>query len=620
MKILSITPAELRAVREKLVNSPRFGFDFETSSSHPNKDAPLHFDKLEAVGYSLGFPDGSKTYIPIAHTGENAPRDEAVSLLKHALTDKEKEAWAYNLKFDWMVSKTLDIDPIAKMRCSMIAQFMVGYQKANELNLKAAVKTHLRHRMLTLDTVLPVGCRAHEIPAKNMAAYGADDGVQCLLLGDFFRPRMKELNIWKAFVDLECAFVPVLVHMQESGVAIDTPQLVEMYQKLSAEMVVLRQQFSDLVGKSDLSGELIEISSNPQVSSRMYEELKWWPILHWFKKGASGRYSVDKAHLNAVSGAVKKGSKGARAVEIKQAYAKIATICNTFTLSLADKAAIWDDGRLRPEYNQTRTATGRLASAKPNGQNIPSQGKWKIIRRAFIANEGWQLGVCDYSQADLRMMAHLSRDAALIEAYRNGRDIHIETAEACGCTRQDAKAINFGLIYELQAQGLADQLGISKREAQSFISKYFGKYPGVLNYQGSCHAYAEKHGFVRTITGRVRFLPDVKSKQYGKKLRALREASNTPDQGSVADVIKIAMRNLYREWLDRGVLYDYRNPEQGKAKITSQIHDEVVCELRDDFAEEGKKDITRHMENAVQLRVPMVAECGLGPNWLDAKP
>lgn len=502
----------------------------------------------------------------------------------------------------------------------MIAQFMLGKGLPGKdgLKLKPSVRKYLKHKMQTFEEVVPPGTRSHEVTGKRMSPYASDDALQCLRLGEFFRPYMEDYRIWKPFVDLECEFVPVLVQMQEAGIKIDPDHLEQLHGQFSSEIKDISVQFAELVGISELTGRPVEISSSAQVSSRLYEELGWWPTAG-LTKGKSGRYSVNKEILKDIKPRLKKGTLGYQALDLKLQYSAIATLVSTFTLTLVKHASIWQDGRLHPEFIQTRAATGRLASSKPNGQNIPKKGKGIIIRKGFISEEGWKLGVADYSQADLRMMAHLSKDANLVQAYLDNRDIHTETAKACGCSRDDAKAINFGLIYELQEKGLANQLGCSVSKARAFIKNYFANYPGVRKYQDTCHKYAEEYGYIRTITGRIRFLPDIYSKNWGKKARAMREASNTPDQGSVADVIKIAMRNLYRDWRDRGVLFDYRNPESGKAKILSQVHDEIICELRDDFAEEGAEDITRHLENAVQLRVPMVAETGLGLNWLEAK-
>jgi len=611
MSIVS-TVDDLRHLSEKLSSTPRLGLDYETSSSHPHSDSPLHHDKLLVVGYGIGLPDGDRFYVPISHSeGKNAPYSEAFSLLEKVLTDADKEIWTHNSKFEYTVSRACGIIPKVTFQCSLLAQWLLdkGLPGGRGLKLKPAVKEYLNYEMTVFEDVLLPGMLAHEVPIEKMGPYCADDAFYTLKLGELWTPEMKELGVYEVFTKLECPFSEVLGHMKESGFRLDVDKISSVRAELLAAMKEPGEEFLKLTG--------VEISKNQQISKRLYDDLKWWPTSK-FKRGTSGYLSVDKKHRDRLMGILKLGSKEYRAVELKQEHSVLEKLVSTYTDSITDTAALSFDGRLRADFNQALTSTGRLSSSNPNLQNLPARGKGVVIRSAFIADEGWVLCDADYSGADLVMMAHLSRDPRMLKAFREFKDLHQQTADHCKCDRKTGKTTNLGLIYGMQVKTLADNLGISEKRANVIFKAWHSTYPRIREYHNKMHEYARAYGLVRTITGRVRFLPDIKSNNTYKKLEAERQAVNTPDQGSVADLIKIAMRNLYREWRSRGILYDYWTGE-GKAKILSQVHDELIIELRKDFAVEGALDVQRHMENAVELRAPMRASPGLGSNWLDAK-
>jgi len=616
MNTLTILPKHFRELEQKLEQFPRYGLDYETTSSHPHPKAALHHDKLRVVGYGLGFPDGSKTYVPMAHIdGGNAPMSEAMTTLEKAVSNPKKEVWAHGLKFEIQASRAIGLEIQNKKRCSLLAQWLLGkgFRGSRGHGLKAAAKEYLGVQMTEWGEVISETKRAHEVSPEVMGPYCGDDSLQTLRLGELWVPEMRELDLIHVFEDLECPFAEVLTHIREVGFAINRDMLLEMHEDFSKEEKRLGDAFYDLVG--------VSISSNQKISRRLYEELKWWPC-KGFKKGASGYYSIDKGHREKLKSRLKEGSPGWAALNLKSKHAQIAKLNSTYTHSLVKAADSNVDGRLRCEFKQHGTDTGRLSSADPSFQNIPSRGDGKIIRDAFIAEEGWVICDADYSGADLVMMAHLSRDPKMLELFnrpnKEDRDLHQLTATECDCPRPTGKVLNLGLIYEMGPETLSGNLKCSFQVAKMIHAKWHTAYPMVRAYHARQHAYVLKHGYVRTITGRVRLLPEVYSKNPRIRAMGLRNAVNTADQGSVADVIKIAMRNLYLEWKERGVLYDYWT-KQGKAKIQSQVHDEVICSLRKDFAEEGKNDIQRHMENAVKLRAPMIAEPGLGPTWLSAK-
>lgn len=612
MKIVSNTYDSLVELREKIRSNKVLGFDVEATSAHPNPDAVFHHDKVLLVGYGVAFPDGDETYVPMLHEkGENAETEFAREILGLFLNDAEYVVWCHNIKYEIMVKRASGFDPVCKFRCSYLAGWLLnmGLSGGRGLKLKPMVEEYLGHTMTTWEEVASGGLRAHEVPIERMAPYCADDALQCLLLGERMVVDLLEQGLLYVFEELECPYAEVLVHMNEVGAKIDCDFLSGLQVKFEAE----EKKIADLFYKMFS----IPIGSNKKISIKMYEELKIWPT-RGIKVGKSGILSVGEPARVLLRERVAKGTPGYKALELKSRHAKISKLRSTYTHSLVAKAKEFLDGRLRCDFNQAGTGTGRLSSSKPNFQNIPVKGEGVIIREAFIAEEGWILGLADYSGADLVLMAHLSRDERMIDVFKSGRDLHQETADSCGTDRRTGKISNLGLIYEMQEQRLALNLGVSLARGTIVWNNWHAAYPGVHKYHRRMHGFASKHGYVRTITGRRRWIPDINSSNKFKRLLAQRAASNTPAQGSVADVIKIATRNLYREWKERGVIYNYHTGE-GKVKIINQVHDEIVCSFKKEFAEEGLRDLVRHMENAVELRAPMRAGPGLGSNWIEAK-
>jgi DNA polymerase-1 len=618
-----------------------FGTDVESTAAVALEDAPLRHDLLQIVGIGFGFPDGSKTYFPFAHAeGPRAPGG-AYGAVKRVLEDPKAVIWVHNSKYEHMALRSFGIEIVGTLLCSQIAQYSLGKRLPGKdgLKLKPAARKFLKMRMRDWEDVVPIGTRAHEVPSDTVGDYCGDDSLAALRLGEFWVPKLKEYGAYKAFVEMSCEFAKVLSHMREVGFAIDRDRILEIDLKFREEEMRIVKEFESIVG--------VHPNRNQAVSARLFKEMQVWPILPHFEKGSNGEYPVNKEVRGELRYHLKKGSKGLHILELKDRHSKVSKFISNYTISLVEKADRSVDGRLRCEFNQTRTETGRLASSKPNLQNIPNLKKLGgEIRDSFVADEGWDICDADYSQADLRMMAHLSCDPNLMRAYNEDLDVHQQTADACGCDRGAGKVVNLGIIYEMMAGTLAHGLGIPVSAAEIIWNRWHGNYPGVRKYQKGMHLFVATHGYVRTITGRLRFIPkgyikvDERSlidgqsemdyrlriinnpKASRKYSRAFREASNTPDQGSVADVLMLAARNMYREWKSRGLLYDYWTGE-GKVKILSFVHDEAICEFRKDFAEEGAADLRRHLENAVKLRVPMKANPGIGYSWkqacLDAK-
>lgn len=614
MKLLTVTEEDFAALRQKILQEDEFGGDYETTADrkYKSKDAPLELDKLEVAGFGMGFMDGSFTYIPVWHSDICVDKKLFFDFMTWLMGLKDKVMWAHNSKFEIMVTNKLLIEQKIQWRCSQIAQFMAnkGLGGGRGLKLKPAVLEYLGHQMTTIDEVLGSTRRMHEVPASEVADYGGEDALYCLKLGKYLQNHLEKFDLMKPFIDLECAFTPVIVHMQEVGMAIDRDRLTEIGDALKKEMDELAIAFKELTGA--------KISSDQQVAQRMYVDLKWWPIFPWMKPGKKGYYSVNKDHRAAVAEKLEKGTKPWVAMELKSKYQSVSKLQSTYTHRMVQHADKYGDGRVRSNISQTIAATGRLSSSAPNLQNIPSHGEGVVIREAFVAAPGWKLGLADYSQADLVMMAHLSQDPMLMHAYRTGIDVHQQTADMCNCDRPTGKVLNLGLIYEMGEETLAANLGISVARASIIYNAWHRSYPGVKRYQKRMHQWVKRDGYVKTITGRVRFLPDIYDKRSWVRAAAEREASNTPDQGSVADVIKIAMRNLYRAWKESGVLYNVHTGT-GCAKILLQVHDEIIVEATEEFIEQAVLDVQYHMENAVKLSVPMTAGPGVGDYWLAAK-
>jgi DNA polymerase I-like protein with 3'-5' exonuclease and polymerase domains len=754
MKLPRVTTSfgQLTALREKLEGVARFGLDYEATSKFQKYERHhgLEHDMLKVLGVGFGFEDGERTYVPLAHTyGDNVDKAVFIPILEKVLQDPKKEFFAHNLKYEYMVSRVLGITPKAQLRCSMIAQWLLGYRldKGRGLQLKPAAQKFLRHRMLEWKDVVSGRMQPEDSNPQEMANYCSDDALQCLRLGMHFIPELHDMRLWDAYTRLEMPFIPVLVHMKECGMALDIDYLNGLHDTLQQEMARLEEEFFSYTG--------VGISKNQKISKLMYDDRKWWPSTG-FERGKAGYFSIDKAHLEKVSQRLEPDSTPFLVLKLKQRYQTVSKLDSTYTYSLAEKAMMHEDQRLRGEFHQGGTDTGRLScvsgdtvlattrgsfkiadyevepgdkilthrgryrpilrkivkgldvmyrvtldsgrsidctkehrfltlsgwanlgslvlgdevccvnieeayershivsitplgamvvydievgedhsyvahgfinhnSSKPNLQNIPSRSEMgKQIRGAFRAAAGWVLCDADYSQADLVMMGHLSQDPMLLSAYREGRDLHQQTADHCSeasgleVSRPTGKVLNLGLIYEMGQKTLMKNLGSEYEVADKIWRAWHYTYPLVGVYHRRMHEFARQFGFVRTITGRIRRIPDINSRNHAKRAFAERCASNTPDQGSVSDVIKIAMRNLYWDWLERGILYDYYTG-RGKAKILSQVHDEIICELKVGFEEEGMADIRRHLENAVELRAPMTAQPGIGLTWTEAK-
>lgn len=605
MKIVSNTPEALRVLQDVVKSNTIIGLDYKTTSGHPNDFAPLHHDKLLLSGYSVGFESGERTYVPLCHKeGGNAPKELAIEVLRSIVEDTSKTIWYHDSKRAKLVSRATGLDVKSYFRCSLLAAWLLDL--GNEEDLVKLVSKYLGHTFISWGNTTE---RTHLYSVDNFGLYGADAALYCLRLGEWMKPRLIADDLLYVFENLECEFADILVHINEVGFKIDRKALLDLDLKLGKRETSLREDFYKLAN--------VSISSHEQISHKMFNEFKWWPVkgVRKLNKKIEGKqiYSTDKDTKILLDSVLPKNGKGREALELVTEYSSVSKLRSTYTHKIVGFADYYLDSRLRCEFKQAGTDTGRLSSSNPNFQSIPPQ-----IRSSFIADDGWVILLADYKAADLVMIAHLSRDPKMLDAFIARRDLHLETAQACGVPRKTGKVLNLGIIYEMQPEALAKELGVSIAVANAIWNNWHNTYLGVGRYQKRQHTFARKHGYVKTITKRRRYLPEINSSNIWRKRFAERAASNTPVQGSVADIMKIAMRNLFRHWKSDDVLYDYYTGK-GKAKILSQTHDEIICEVRKDFAQIAMKDLQYHMENSVKLRAPMIAEPGIGSSWLEAK-
>jgi DNA polymerase-1 len=604
---------------DKIKNNSLMSFDYETTSMHPDPDAMLHHDKLRIAGFSMAFPDYSSIYIPLMAQDKFFSFNLIKPVLEAFLLDPEKKVCAHNWKFEYMCSRTIGITPRCHLIDTQILLWMLGLKLpgGGGLKLKSAVRAYLGHTMETLSEVLPGDTRAHSVPAARMAPYGADDSLQCLKLYEFLRPKMEELKLTKLFEELDCKFIPVLVHMQENGFLLDQEYLRELHSMFIDEMLPLEDSFVREFG--------ISITATQQHSKSFFERLKIWPTTGFERSEKTRLYPADKHVRNKLKDMIPESSDeekdvlGRKAIELIDRYSVLAKLESTYTLPMIDFANRFKDKRLRTSIHQTGTETGRISSTSPNLLNIPSRTEdGKKIRRAFIAEPGWKLVISDYSQSDLKFMAHETKDPELIRAYQNFEDIHQKTADICGITRTAAKEVNLGTIYCMSPEKLAKLLNIPLKEAKRINEDWHATYKNVKPFADKMIKKARDYGFIKDCVGRIRWIPNINSTDKYKRSSAERKSVNSMGQMATGDCIKIAMRNMYNHWKSTGDLYDYYE-KTGSTKILLQIYDEIILEVKEEVAEQRATELKHFMETALKISVPLTTTPKIVDCWLDAK-
>ena len=581
---------------EKLKKAPVIAFDTETDSLD-NVSANL-------VGLSFAAEPGHAAYVPVAHDYLDAPeqisRDRALALLKPLLEDEKCLKVGQNLKFDRGILANYDIALGGIAFDTMLESYILD-SVAGRHDMDSLSARWLKHKTVTFEEIAGKGKKQltfNQIALEEAGHYAAEDADVTLQLHLKMWPKLQQhagpLNV---FNTIEMPLVPVLSRIERNGVKIDPAVLHKHSEELAHRLVELEQK------AHDIAGEAFNLSSPKQLQTILFEKQGIKPL----KKTPGGAPSTSEEVLEELA-------LDYPLPKVILEYRGLAKLKSTYT----DKLPLMINpktGRVHTSYHQAVTATGRLSSTDPNLQNIPVRNdEGRRIRQAFIAPEDYLIVSADYSQIELRIMAHLSKDKGLLSAFAAGEDIHRATAaevfsqpleSVTGEQRRSAKAINFGLIYGMSAFGLSRQLNIPRKESQKYMDLYFERYPGVLQYMERTRAQAKEQGYVETLEGRRLYLPDIKSSNAARRAGAERAAINAPMQGTAADIIKRAMIAV-DAWLTK---------EQPRVRMIMQVHDELVFEVHKDDLNAVTKKIHELMESCVKLDVPLLVEVGSGANW-----
>ena len=601
-------PDRLPALAARLRAAPLLALEVETSGSEPH-DA-------EIVGVSLAASPEEVWYLPFGHRpslGElavpapvrNLPplTDFATSPIYSLLTDPAVPKAGHDIKFEWQVLRRAGIELAGVAYDSMLASFVLDPGRRSH-----AIDTLcLEHLGRTLQTYREVaGSGKGEVPFAEVAVpvaanYCGVDASTVLALHRYFEPMLTEMALESLLQEIEMPLLQVLVDMEWEGISIDR----ELFQRLSRELGADLRRLEGEIAR--VAGTDLNLNSPRQLATVLFEKHQL-PILKKTKTGPS----TDADVLEQLA------AMGHELPRLILEYRELQKLKSTYVDTLPQRVNA-STGRIHTSFNQAGAATGRLSSAEPNLQNIPIRTtRGEAIRAGFGPREGWVFLVADYSQIELRIMAHLSGDPAFIEAFRQGGDIHrqsaaiifnVPVAEVTSDMRARAKTINFATIYGQGPFALSRQLGISQEDARSFITRYFERFSGVRAFLDRQVILARQQGYVETLFKRRRYIPEIKERNFSLRAYGERNAQNSPLQGSAADLIKLAMVRIHQSIRERGL----------KSRMLLQVHDELIFEAPPDEVEAMTSLVRSHMENVVELLVPLVVDIGIGPNWLDAK-
>lgn len=582
---------------QQLAQSEITAFDTETTS--------LDYMQAELVGFSVATAPGVAWYVPVAHDYIGAPaqlaRDWVLQQIKPWLEDTAKAKVGQNLKYDQSVLARYGIELKGVQFDTMLESYVLN-SVASRHDMDSLALKYLGLKTISFEQIAGKGAKQltfNQIELDKAAEYAAEDADITLQLHQTLWPQLQQHQGLKSVLqDVEMPLVDILSRIERHGVLIDAKLLSEQSEQLAKRIAELEQQAFELAGKN------FNLSSPKQLQEILFDQMQL-PVL---KKTPTGAPSTAEEVLAELA--------------LEYEFPKLITehrglskLKSTYTDKLP-KMQNAQTGRVHTSYHQAVAATGRLSSTDPNLQNIPIRTEeGRRIRQAFIAPPGKKIVAVDYSQIELRIMAHLSQDKALLDAFAQGKDIHRATAaEVFGVPleqvtseqRRSAKAVNFGLIYGMSAFGLAKQLGVGRNEAQQYVDKYFERFPGVLNYMERTRAQAHDAGYVETLFGRRLYLPEINAQNMARRKGAERAAINAPMQGTAADIIKKAMI-VVDKWLSQ--------QKQPVAAVIMQVHDELVFEVDADKVDVVKKQLVELMATAAKLDVPLLAEAGDGENW-----
>ena len=583
----------------RLEQAELFAFDTETTS--------LDYSKAQIVGVSFAVTPGTAAYLPLAHDYADAPdqlnRAEVLEQLRPLLENPAKAKLGQNLKYDAHVLENHGITLRGITHDTMLESYVLN-STATKHNMDDLAQEYLGVTTIHYEDVAGKGAKQipfQQVALEQAAPYAAEDADITLRLHRVLMAKLQQSpRLLALYSEIEIPLIGVLARIESNGVLIDTAMLAQQSLELAGHIVALEQQAHDLAGR------VFNLGSPKQIQDILYDQQKL-PVL---KKTPKGQPSTEESVLQelAIDYPLPK---------LILDYRSLSKLKSTYTDKLPQQV---DErtGRIHTSYHQAVAATGRLSSSDPNLQNIPIRSEeGRKIRQAFIAPPGYKILAADYSQIELRIMAHLSADAGLLKAFSEGQDVHRATAaevfgvapdQVTGDLRRSAKAINFGLIYGMSAFGLAQQLGLPRNQAQSYIDLYFARYPGVKNYMDGIRELAREQGYVETLFGRRLYLPEIKSRNAARRQYAERTAINAPMQGTAADIIKRAMISA-DQWLYQ---------EKPDAKMIMQVHDELVFEVAEGQLEHCTAVIRNLMCAAADLQAPLVVDIGMGNNWDEA--
>lgn len=598
---LILTQATFNRWLEKLKSVDYFALDIETTS--------LDYMQAQIVGLSFAVADGDAAYLPLAHDYCGAPAQLGINAvfeqLRPILEDPKIGKLGHNLKYDMGVLANYDIRLQGIVHDSMLESYVYN-SVASRHNLKELTYKYLNARMTTYEDVAGKGVKQRpfgQIAVRTAAEYAAADADFSLQLHEHFYPHLKKnRSLLAVYEQIEMPLLPVIAEIERNGVLVDADRLSEQSRELQTAISQTEEQIYKTAGHE------FNIASPKQIQTVLFDELGLEPI----GKTPKGQASTSEAVLQEL--AHKDEGELPRLILHHRSLSKLKSTYTDKLPQLINPTS----GRVHTSYHQAVTSTGRLSSSDPNLQNIPIRtAEGRRIRQAFVARAGYRLIAADYSQIEMRIMAHISQDPNLLDVFKKDIDMHRATAaEVFGCEldavsseqRRIAKAINFGLIYGMSAFGLAKQLGITNGEASDYVNTYFKRFAGVRAYMDDTRKLARKQGYVETITGRRLYLPEINAKDGRRRRYAERTAINAPMQGSAADIIKQAMILIAKQFAKK----------PSDAMMIMQVHDELVIEAKAQHAKEIMSVCCELMESATELSVPLKVNTGIGDNWDEA--
>ncbi|MFZ6038429.1 MAG: DNA polymerase I [Bacteroidota bacterium] len=584
---------KLEELNRKLCAQPSVCFDTETTGTDPLL--------AELVGMSFAYNEGEAFYIPVSSNREEAQKQ--VNFFKPFFENENIEKVGQNLKYDMLELRNYGIEVKGKLFDTMIAHYLLNPELRHGMDYMA--ETFLKYKTIHIDELIgPKGknqLNMRDIDPQIVCEYAAEDADITLKLKNVLEKKIHENNLDKLLYEVECPLIYVLADMEWTGVRLDLKALEELSKQLTEELSTIEHEIVQMAGID------FNVNSPKQIGEILFDRMK---IVEKPKKTKTGQYSTNEEELEKLRG---KHPIIDKILEQRGIKKLLSTYIDAFPQLINPRS-----GKIHTSFNQTVAATGRLSSTNPNLQNIPVRDeRGKEMRKVFIPDEGCVFASSDYSQIELRIMAHLSADKNMVEAFMHDQDIHAATAskiyhvpieEVTADMRRKAKTANFGIIYGITPFGLSERLSISRSEAKQLIDEYFETFPDVKRYMDESIATARTKGYVETIFGRKRYLPDINSRNANVRGFAERNAINAPIQGSAADIIKVAMIKIHNRF----------EKEKLKSKMILQVHDELDFNVVEDELDTVRKIVVEEMEHACKLIVPLKTDFGYGKNWLEA--